>query len=770
VERKMAGFTTELFRRRIPQILGAYLIASWALLEFADWAVNRYVLSPYLVDFAFALLALMAPSVLLLAWFHGAPGRDSWSRVEKIGIPLNLAVAGIVLFGVFQGRDLGAATTTVVVADEQGNELERVVPKSEFRRKVALFPFDNVSADTSLAWMQYGLPRALLHDLRQDIFFDLRVAPHFMDRLREAGYAAGVEVPLSLKREIAEEQHRDYFLTGTIDRADGELVVETALYDVARGRLLERAVASGPDLLGIADSLSIQLKRDLEIPEQHIEGSTDLPVAELVTAAWTAYRDYVEGYRSLVFDGDWQEAMSRLRSATEVDPSFAYAHLLAYQTALLGNLGPEGQEAIKSAVEHEYRLAERDRFVAKIEYYHIARQDPGKAVAVAEMQTELFPDDIEARLRLGVLYMVQNDRPATIRQFERVLELDPSQHDIVQAVGELYESMGEFEQALEYYGRYLEQFPDSERSFRAIGDLYRQLGEHEQARDNYERGLVIEPGSVETLNALARVEYTTGRFAEAEARLAEGTDAARTPEQRAEVYEEAKYFAEWRGRIREAIQHRARRRAELEASTRPPFLTAFDRLGSLGLLVEAGEAGAALDSLSSIRKTLAPPLDVMGSLGEVAVYVELEDAEKLAEAIAALDGMIQTLGFENLRWIAVRAEARLLELQGDCEQAVDRYSAAFEFEPTEVELGTDIGRCERKLGRLEDAAASLARALKVRPADAEALLELALVREAAGDREEALEQVEAALEVWSEADQAFAPAAEARALKTRLGG
>jgi hypothetical protein len=73
----MAGFTTELFRRRIPQILGAYLIASWAVLEFADWAVNRYLLSPYLVDFAFALLALMAPSVLLLAWFHGAPGRDS---------------------------------------------------------------------------------------------------------------------------------------------------------------------------------------------------------------------------------------------------------------------------------------------------------------------------------------------------------------------------------------------------------------------------------------------------------------------------------------------------------------------------------------------------------------------------------------------------------------------------------------------------------------------------------------------------------------------
>ena len=110
----MAGFTTELFRRRIPQILGAYLIASWALLEFADWAVNRYVLSPYLVDFAFALLALMAPSVLLLAWFHGAPGRDTWTRLEKIGkhvrlVSLNASVEASRVGDA--GRGLGVIAT-----------------------------------------------------------------------------------------------------------------------------------------------------------------------------------------------------------------------------------------------------------------------------------------------------------------------------------------------------------------------------------------------------------------------------------------------------------------------------------------------------------------------------------------------------------------------------------------------------------------------------------------------------------------------------------
>jgi tetratricopeptide (TPR) repeat protein len=766
----MAGLTTELFRRRIPQILGAYLIGSWAVLEFADWAVNRYLLSPYLVDFAFALLALMAPSVLLLAWFHGAPGRDSWSRVEKIGIPLNLAVAGIVLFGVFQGRDLGAATTTVVVADEEGNELERVVPKSEFRRKVALFPFDNVSADTSLGWLQHGLPLAIYHDLRQDIFFDVQHAAYFAERLREAGFTAGVDVPLSLQREIARDTHRNYFLTGAITQAEGEIVVETSLYDAARGRLVSEAAASGNDPLALADLLSLQLKRDLEIPAQHVEESTDLPVAELVTASRSAFRDYVEGFRAVVLEGDWERAIRAANNARAADPSFAYAHMLAYQVLLLGNRGLEGQEAVKAAVEHDYRLAERDGFAAKISYYHIVRRDIEKAVAVARMQTELFPDDVEGHASLAQLLAVQNDRPAAIAEYETILELDPSQYDVLQTIGGLYESMGEFESALDYYGRYVERFPDSERSFRVVGDLYRQLGEHEQARANYERALLVDPGSVESLIALGSLEHTTGRMQEAEARYEEAFEAASTSEQRAAVFEGLQEFYNWRGQVRDAIEQRARRIEALQGSTHPPVQTAVHRLLSLDLFVRAGEPAAALDSLAAIQASFEPPWDLLGSLGAVVVFSELEDDERLSEAIKALNRMITALGYEYIRTLALWTEGRLNELQGDCESGLEKYSAALELTPAQASLHTEIGRCERKLGRLAEATASLGRTLRVWPADAEALLELALVREEAGDREAALEQVNAALEVWAEADPGFEPAAEARALQTRLGG
>ncbi len=58
----------ELFKRRVPQIVGFYVVGSWGFVEAVDWAVEQYVLSPQITNFVVALLLLLLPSVLLLAW------------------------------------------------------------------------------------------------------------------------------------------------------------------------------------------------------------------------------------------------------------------------------------------------------------------------------------------------------------------------------------------------------------------------------------------------------------------------------------------------------------------------------------------------------------------------------------------------------------------------------------------------------------------------------------------------------------------------------
>ncbi len=87
----------DLLSRRVPHILGGYLAASWIILEFMDWLVRRYPISPHLVEFCLLALAAMIPTVFLLAYFHGKPGPDQWTRVEKIGIPSNLILTALLM-------------------------------------------------------------------------------------------------------------------------------------------------------------------------------------------------------------------------------------------------------------------------------------------------------------------------------------------------------------------------------------------------------------------------------------------------------------------------------------------------------------------------------------------------------------------------------------------------------------------------------------------------------------------------------------------------
>ena len=85
----------EVLNRRIPQILGSYVVAGTSLVLFMDWLTARYEYPQYYVTIALFGIVSIIPSVLILAYFHGAPGKDEWTKIEKIGIPINVLFIGI---------------------------------------------------------------------------------------------------------------------------------------------------------------------------------------------------------------------------------------------------------------------------------------------------------------------------------------------------------------------------------------------------------------------------------------------------------------------------------------------------------------------------------------------------------------------------------------------------------------------------------------------------------------------------------------------------
>ena len=116
------------------------------------------------------------------------------------------------------------------------------------------------------------------------------------------------------------------------------------------------------------------------------------------------------------------------------------------------------------------------------------------------------------------------------------------------------------------------------------------------------------------------------------------------------------------------------------------------------------------------------------------------------------------------------AEGRVLELRGDCEQAIYSYKRALELEPRQSEMDIYIGRCYRKLGRLSEAKSHLQRALDVRPFNPRAHYEMGVAYADEGDDAKARVHLETALDIWADAEPGFEPAQEVRDKLVELGG
>ena len=98
------SFIKKLLDRRVPQILGSYVVAATSLVLFVEYLVDKYQFADHYPMLALFAIVGILPSVIILAYFHGAPGKDAWTKVEKIGIPINVVFITIcLLFGDYFG-------------------------------------------------------------------------------------------------------------------------------------------------------------------------------------------------------------------------------------------------------------------------------------------------------------------------------------------------------------------------------------------------------------------------------------------------------------------------------------------------------------------------------------------------------------------------------------------------------------------------------------------------------------------------------------------
>ena len=599
------SLVASLFRRRVPQIFAIYMGGCWALVEFADFMVEEFLLSPHWTRVALVGSLLLVPSVLMLAWYHGKPGRDRMAKAEKIGIPANVAFSVAVLWGIFGGSDLGAATTAVTVETEDGEVIERVVPKAEFRKRTALFPLEpgtGIEADKS--WVAYAVPLALEIDLLSDDFVQLVTLGAIIEALGDLGVDDPRSVPSGLRREVAEGQYADFLVAGSINRADDQYRVTLRVHQVADGSLVEESVYQGTDLLALVDEMSPALKTTLQIPAR--DGIEDLPVRERLTSEAAAWEEYVRGVTSLFVQDDLAAAIEHMNDAVRMDPTFTAAHRVRSSLLISDNRQEEALAAMQAAMEHLYRLPERMGFPIKAEYYFLADQLERMA-AVAKMWVDLYPGDVDALSHYIFPLTVRGDWESVLATLNEIHRLTPRDAGVLRDIAAVQEQLGDEEAALATLAEYVEQRPDDHSGYQSLAAIRYRRGELDIARDNIERAILIQPLLPELTTGLADLDLATGRFDDALAGYRNALELARSPFQRVEVLRRLAGYHSFRGEMESAVQALD---AWLEEATgaSAPITISQARFPDIDVLFAAGRDEEAVALFEELSTQLAPPL------------------------------------------------------------------------------------------------------------------------------------------------------------------
>jgi len=395
---------------------------------------------------------------------------------------------------------------------------------------VAVFDFENKTGDTSLNWLQTGLPEILMTDLAQTgsitVISRERVLDHLRtgsdlpdadeisddvraeieqarDEIREAVKSGSLDgVPavkdaLELARvsvaglmrphtyaemaEAAGALGASTVLSGSFFKLGERIRIDARLEDIGSGKIVLAEKVMGNDPFALVDSLTGKIVASLNVKDQ----MADQSVANVITGSPEAYRLYREGM-DLFGLGMNDEAIAKFEAAAGVDSAFALAYMRIAMVHVFEGRLQKGMQYLARADAFKESLPVRERSLLDIYTDLWLEQELDAAFVKLRAYVENYPSDKEARVLFGLATWVFNQDTAAARaQYDTVLRADPVNLRALAWTGDLLRQSGQLDSAVYYYRKVKAYHPDSPEGYTNLGALYREQGDIPGAAQEY---------------------------------------------------------------------------------------------------------------------------------------------------------------------------------------------------------------------------------------------------------------------------------------------
>ncbi len=473
----------EAHRRSLWQVLGIYLVASWAIYQVVVEVTNRMGLPDWVPGFAIVLILIGLPIVLATAFVQeGGPAlRQNRPTAEPqidptllpmdtLPAPAPAAAKPHVLF-TWKKAIAGGITAFLLLgitaAGYMGMRNAGVGPfgsllasgAMESRERILIAEFAPLNGDTMLATT---VTEAFRVDFAQSPVVTVVEPAHVRTVLQRMSRDLKSHVDAELAHEIAVRDNIKTYLSGDVSEAGGKYVIAGKLVGTKAQNVLatyRETANDSSEIIPAVDRLSRKLRA--KIGESLSAIRSEKPLEAVSTPSLEALHKYTEATRLLDVGNDYEAAISLLQEAIELDSAFAMAwRKLAVAYFNSGRGRDKELNAALKAYQFRDRLTDVERYSAT-GYYFQDIQDWNKAISAYKMVEERDPT--WPPNNLGLVYMQVRDFEEAARTFKRAVEIDSTLTVAHANLVRAYQALGDLnaaDQALAVYARRFPGIPD----------------------------------------------------------------------------------------------------------------------------------------------------------------------------------------------------------------------------------------------------------------------------------------------------------------------
>ena len=413
--------------------------------------------------------------------------------------------AGLLLVGMLVALYFGLGLRREDVDDDE----PLVDAPAELVPLIAIAPFNNLTGDESLDWLETALPRLVRDDLSQSRH--VRV-------LSEQRSEELVGSERALDRDQALAQGVTALLSADllVDNEDG-LVAASRTEDLLSSTQLASRRVEGETTAGLLTAMTqvaASVRRALELPASE---EVNLLSVDYAASNPESYASFVEGSRAYT-EFRYDEAERALRSALDRSPDFVMARYRLSQVLADVSRTDEARAEIERARRESARLGEREQLYIEAQDHLIARRNE-ESIKTLRRLLSAFPYETEARYLLAIVLMNIGRNEESQEELQVLNRLDPRDATVWSMLGYLELQLRDFPGAVTKLRRFAELESGSPNAHELLGDAYAAQGEMGLAAASYRRALELEPTFWSSVIKLATVDYLAGRPREAVAPL-----------------------------------------------------------------------------------------------------------------------------------------------------------------------------------------------------------------------------------------------------------